>query len=92
MKVSIPPSGRIIACVYGALSYFSSSSFRLVDFLSCGGLVMSGSDEVESARGGRGGSGIGGLKNPGCGGGIASVFDAFEGVPTCIYRANFNQL
>ena len=52
MKVSIPPSGRIIACVSGALSYCSSSRFRLVDSLSCGGLVISGSDEVESAVGG----------------------------------------
>ena len=64
MKVSIPPPDRIIACVYGVLSYFSSSRFHLVDSLSCGGLVMSGSDEVESARGG----GILGLKNPGWGG------------------------
>ena len=51
MKVSIPPSGRIIACVSGALSYCSSSRFRLVNSLSCGGLMMSGSDEVDSAGG-----------------------------------------
>ena len=55
MNVSIHPSGRIIACVSGVLSYCSSSRFRLVDSLSCGGLVMSGSDEVESAGGGGGG-------------------------------------
>ena len=52
MKVIIPLSGRIISCVSGALSYRSSSRFRLVNSLSCGGLVMSGSDEVESAGGG----------------------------------------
>ena len=54
MKVSIPPSGRIIACVSGALSYCSSSRFCLANSLSCGGLVVSGSDEVESAGGGGG--------------------------------------
>ena len=48
MKVSIPPSGRIIACVSCAVSYCSSSRLRLVNLISCGGLVMSGSDEVES--------------------------------------------
>ena len=51
MKVSIPPSVRIIACVSGVLSHCSSSRFRLVDSLSCGGLEISGSDEVESAGG-----------------------------------------
>ena len=35
-----------------------------------------------------GGGGIGGLKNTGWGKKNASVFDAFEGVPTCICRAN----
>ena len=71
MKVSIPLSGRIIACLSGALSYCSSSRFRLVDSLSCGGLVMSGSDEVESTGGG---GGVGGLKNPGWGKKTASVY------------------
>ena len=85
MKVSIHPSGRIIACVSGALSYCSSSRFRLVNSLSFGGLVMSGSDEVESAGGW---SGVGSLKNPGWGKKTASVFDVFEEVPTCICRAN----
>ena len=34
-----------------------------------------------------GGGGVGSLNNPGWGKKIASVFDAFEGVPTCICRA-----
>ena len=51
VKVSIPLSGRVIACVSCALSYCSSSRFRLVNSLSCGVLAMSGSDEVESAGG-----------------------------------------
>ena len=35
-----------------------------------------------------GGCGVGSLKNPGWGKKNASVLDAFEGVPTCIYREN----
>ena len=79
MKVSIPPSGRIIACVSGALSYCLSLPFCLVDSLFCGGLVMSGIDEVDSARRG---IGIGDLKNPSWWGETASFFDDFKGVPT----------
>ena len=79
MKVSIAPSGRIIACVSGALSYCLSLPFCLVDLLFCGGLVMSGSDEVEIARMG---IGISDLKNPSWGGKTASFFDDFKGVPT----------
>ena len=52
VKVIIPLYGRIIACVSGALSYCSSSHFRLFDSIYYWGLVMSGSDEVESAGGG----------------------------------------
>ena len=48
----IPLSGRIIACISGALSYCSSSRFCLVNSLSCGGLVMSGSDGGECGGGG----------------------------------------
>ena len=40
----------------------------------------------------RGGSGIGGFNNPGWGKKTASVFDAFEGVPACTYRANLLNL
>ena len=85
MNVSIPPSSRIITCVSCALSYCSSSRFRLVDSLCCGGLAMSGSDEVDSAVGG---VVVGSLNNPGWGKKTASVFDAFEGVPTCICTSN----
>ena len=47
--------------------------------------MMSGSDEVESAGGG---SGVSSLKNPGWGKKTTSVFDALEGVSTCICREN----
>ena len=76
VKVSILPSGRIIACVSCALSYCLSLRFRLVNSLSYGGLVMSGSDEVESAGGG---GGVGCLKNPGWGKKTASVLMLLKG-------------
>ena len=85
VKVSIPPSGRMINCVSGAISYFSSLRFCLVNSLYCGGFAMSGSDEVESAAGG---GSVCSLKNPVWGKKTASVFDAYEGVTTCICRAN----
>ena len=89
VNVSIPPSGRIIGCVLIKLLYCSSSRFRLVNSLSCVGLVASGSEVVESG----GSAGVGsasGLKYPGSGKKIASIFDALEVVPVCIWRVNLS--
>ena len=51
---------------------------------------MASGREVVKSEGGGGGGSASGLKYPGGGKKIASVFDALEVMPVCIWRANLS--